>query len=184
MPDGDQRSAAFPNLALALGVEDEAWEGEGLGDLEAFARRAIEAALQSARMPAGLASELSVTLADDGTVRALNAEWRGKDKATNVLSFPLVQLAVGDVPGPLLGDLILAHETVAREARSEGKPFAHHFTHLLVHGLLHLIGHDHLVEAQAEAMEALEIEILRGLGIPDPYGEAAEEAPARNAKRA
>jgi len=106
--------------------------------------------------------ELSVTLADDAAVHALNRRWRGRDAPTNVLSF-----ASGE--RPLLGDVVLAYETVAREAAEQGKSLADHLAHLVTHGVLHLLGFDHEVEHEAEAMEALERRVLAGIGIADPY---------------
>jgi len=117
-------------------------------------------------------AELSLLLTDDAHVRVLNRTWRGKDKPTNVLSFPAAD--EDDEPGPLLGDVAVARETTAREAIEEGKRFDDHFAHLLVHGLLHLFGFDHETDEEAEEMEALETEILAGLGIADPYGEAID----------
>jgi len=113
-------------------------------------------------------------LTDDTGIRTLNSNWRGIDKPTNVLSFPALQprgeRQVDDAP-PILGDIAIAYETTRREADEEQKPFDHHLSHLAVHGFLHLIGHDHEKDQEAEAMEALEREILSQLGIPDPYAE-------------
>ncbi|MCB9984017.1 MAG: rRNA maturation RNase YbeY [Rhodospirillales bacterium] len=106
--------------------------------------------------------ELSIVLANNDFVQKLNKEWRGKDRPTNVLSFPQ------DEP-MLLGDIILAYETVRDEAEAQGKRFEAHATHLLVHGLLHLLGHDHIEDDEAATMEALEIEILAALNIKNPY---------------
>jgi len=105
--------------------------------------------------------ELSIVLADDAFVRELNKSFRGKDKPTNVLSFPNDEEPLGDV--------ILAYDTVAREAEEQKKSFKHHAAHLIVHGILHLQGHDHEEEEAAEKMERKEARILRGLGIADPY---------------
>jgi probable rRNA maturation factor len=117
-------------------------------------------------------AELAVLLADDAHVRDMNAHWRGKDTATNVLSFPA---APAHGPGPRhLGDIVLACETVEREARAQDKPFDHHLVHLVVHGFLHLIGYDHGTDDEAEEMERRERDILARLGIPDPY--AARDA--------
>lgn len=143
-------------------VEAEGWNR--LENLEAVVRRAVEAALEGGKHRAG---SVSILLTDDAAIRRLNAEFRGFDKPTNVLSFPAVSLP-GD-PEPSLGDIALACETCAREAETEGKTLANHLSHLIVHGALHLLGHDHEVVAEAEAMEALEIRILAGLGIADPY---------------
>ena len=105
-------------------------------------------------------------LTDDSAIRLLNRNWRGVDAATNVLSFPTGRTG-GD---PLLiGDVVLAYETIAAEARADGKPFAHHVAHLVVHGFLHLLGFDHERKKDAEAMERLERDILQRLAIPDPY---------------
>ncbi len=113
------------------------------------------------------ASELSIRLVDAREGRELNLRYRGKDYATNVLSFP-VELPEG-VEVPLIGDLVICAPVVAREAAEQGKPVRHHWAHLTVHGVLHLLGFDHIVEVEAEAMEALERRILATLGIPDPY---------------
>lgn len=129
------------------------------GTLRAYA----EAALAGRRED----GELSVRLVDADEGRALNRDYRDKDYATNVLSFP-AELPPG-VPLPILGDLVLCAPVIAREAEEQGKPLKHHYAHMLVHGVLHLLGHDHMDEAEAEAMEAIEREVLAGLDIPDPY---------------
>ena len=120
--------------------------------------------------------DISVILTSDAEIQALNARFRGQDKATNVLSFP-----AGAHAGGHLGDLALALGVCTREAAEQGKPLAHHLMHLVVHGVLHLVGHDHDVDADAEAMEALERRILAGLGVPDPYAEPLTEPQARRA---
>ncbi len=155
-------------------------------DWEALALRAVAAALEGSghATVVGAADalvEVSVRLSDDDEVRRLNADYRGKDKPTNILSFPMLE--AGDVAGTLaasgmdllLGDMALAYETTAREAAEKGIPIADHVTHLLVHGTLHLLGHDHQDDAEADAMEALEVQILAGLGIADPYAAQAAE---------
>lgn len=119
-----------------------------------------------------LESELSLVFTNDHDIRKLNAQWRNIDKPTNVLSFPAFDIAPGNTPGPLLGDIVLAHETVTREADNENKSINDHLTHLLVHGLLHLVGYDHQTDDEAEQMEQLEREILRNLSIADPYANA------------
>ena len=117
-------------------------------------------------------AEISVVLCDDAFIRELNRKWRGQDKPTNVLSFP----AAGDLSSaPLLGDIVVAFETAAREAFEAGKPLRDHVAHLLVHGFLHFIGHDHGEAGDAEVMEALERASLARLGIADPYGAALKE---------
>ncbi|AJY48370.1 rRNA maturation RNase YbeY [Martelella endophytica] len=113
--------------------------------------------------------ELSLVFTDDAAIREINAEWRDKDKATNVLSFPAFPVAPGDMPGPMLGDIVIAYETVAREADELEKSFEDHLTHLLVHGFLHLLGYDHIENEEAELMEGLETRILATLGLSDPY---------------
>lgn len=136
--------------------------------LRDIAARAVAAAF--AEFGAAGNSELSLLFTDDAHVRVLNRDWRGKDKPTNVLSFPAFPVAPGDPPPPMLGDIALAFETVASEAALESKPFDHHLTHLIVHGLLHLLGYDHESGEEAEEMEALERRVLARLAIPDPYG--------------
>ncbi|HET6631117.1 MAG TPA: rRNA maturation RNase YbeY [Rhodanobacteraceae bacterium] len=128
-------------------------------------RRWVTAALEGVRRrkPA----EVSIRIVDSDEGRALNARYRGRDYATNVLSFP-AELPPG-IDLPLLGDLAICAPVVAREAREQDKPPREHWAHLTVHGVLHLLGHDHIVEAEAERMEALERRILAGLGIADPY---------------
>jgi probable rRNA maturation factor len=116
-----------------------------------------------------LATPSSVYCSRTIHIRGLNAQWRTKDKATNVLSFPaFAPNKTGPLP-PMLGDIVLAAETVKREAVAEEKPLDHHISHLVVHGLLHLIGYDHEVDEDAEEMEALERRVLARLAIPDPY---------------
>jgi probable rRNA maturation factor len=131
----------------------------------------VEPALHNPRLTA------SVLFTSDADVHALNKEWRGKDKPTNVLSFPMLEREdlldlAPEGPPEMLGDIALAAGTCAREASEKGVPLETHATHLLIHGLLHLAGHDHVdSDAQAEAMEALEIAALAKLGIGDPYGD-------------
>ena len=128
-------------------------------------RRWVEAALRGAkrRRPA----ELSIRIVDADEARTLNRDYRGKDYATNVLSFE-AELPPG-LKLPLIGDMVICAPAVAREAAEQGKPAHAHWAHLTVHGTLHLLGYDHVVKAEAEAMEALETRILVGLGFADPY---------------
>jgi len=147
----------------------DCWQAEP--DAEATIQRAIAAAAEMVDGGAGEA-ELAVMLTDDSGIRTLNSNWRGIDKPTNVLSFPALPPTgpVGPDDAPrMLGDIAIAYQTTRSEADDEQKPFDHHLSHLAVHGFLHLIGYDHENDAEAEAMEALETEILAQLGIPDPY---------------
>lgn len=141
----------------------------------ALARRAVGAALaRAARARDGLSlrdgAELSVALSDDASVRQLNSQWRGQDKPTNVLSFPGAE-ADELADAPHIGDIVLAFETVAREAQDDGKTLADHTAHLIIHGTLHLLGFDHETDDEAGEMEALEIAALADLGIGDPYAD-------------
>jgi probable rRNA maturation factor len=119
-------------------------------------------------------TEISVLFTDDVHIKELNARWRGKDKPTNVLSFPAFSASREKALPPMLGDIVLAHETVSREAELDEKRFDHHLTHLILHGLLHLLGFDHETEEEAEAMEAAERRILAKLAIADPYAVTRE----------
>lgn len=146
-------------------VEAGVWPAEA--ELTRLVDRAVAAAF--AQTGTSGASELSIVFSDDAHIQALNAEWRGKDKPTNVLSFPAFSFPKGGPLPPMLGDIVLASETVAREAALEDKPIVNHITHLVIHGLLHLLGHDHETDAEAEEMEAIERAALARLAIPDPY---------------
>ncbi len=156
----------------AAGQEIDILVEAGGWPAEAVLRELAEAATGAVLGELGIAgeSELSLVFTDDASIRTLNSEWRGKDKPTNVLSFPASPVRRGSrrLP-PMLGDVILAFETVEREATLEDKPFDHHLSHLLVHGLLHLLGYDHETDEDAEEMEALERRVLARLAIRDPY---------------
>ena len=146
-------------------------------DTAAQAEAAAEAVIAVAQELGNHRLSASLLFTDDAQVHVLNREWRDRDKPTNVLSFPMLERdelldLAEDGPPVLLGDIALARETCAREAQEKGVPLAHHATHLIIHGLLHLAGHDHVhSDAEAEAMEALDIRALANLGIPDPYGD-------------
>ncbi|WP_375656640.1 rRNA maturation RNase YbeY [Bartonella sp. CM120XJJH] len=116
-------------------------------------------------------SEISLLFTNDEHMAQINAQWRNKNKSTNVLSFPAFPLKAGNRPGPMLGDIIIARETVVFEAEKEGKTFQDHLTHMIVHGILHLLGYDHETDDEAYKMEKLEREILQKLSIKDPYAE-------------
>lgn len=155
-------------MNLEIEVDEAAWHD--LPDAAALVGEAAEAAF--ARLGAGDLKDklLSVTLADDETVAQLNAQWRGKPKPTNVLSFPADQdIAIPPGEPRPLGDIILAAGVVRTEAAQQSKPLADHFRHLVVHGILHIMGYDHVDDAQADEMESFEKEILVKLGIADPY---------------
>jgi probable rRNA maturation factor len=156
-------------LRLALEIEDPRWT-----DALPNAADLLETAIGLALADVGDDSrtiEVGVRLVDGGTIQGLNRDWRGRDKPTNVLSFPL-----GD-PGPvddpdfpwLIGDIVMSFDTVTAESIRDGKSLEHHVAHLAIHAALHLIGHDHEDEAEADAMEAVEVKLLAGLGIADPY---------------
>jgi len=117
----------------------------------------------------GVESDLSLLFTDDAHMQDINRKWRGQDKPTNVLSFPAFALVPGEAPKSMMGDIVLAFETLVREAKQEKKDFNHHLSHLLVHGLLHLLGYDHETIEEADMMEGYEVVILRALAIPNPY---------------
>ncbi|MGE3874340.1 MAG: rRNA maturation RNase YbeY [Parvibaculaceae bacterium] len=153
-------------MIAAIDIADDAWAS--VVDLERLTERAIGAALAHARADPNV--EIGVLFASDAEAARLNTEWRRKDYAPNILSFPAPQtLDVPEGEPKPLGDLILAAGTVTREAEEQGKPLTSHLTHLIVHGALHLLGFDHIEERDAERMEAAEIAILAGLGVEDPY---------------
>lgn len=157
-------------VSVEVSVDCAAWLS-ACPDAEALAAAAARTALTATWSEANAPALLSVILTDDAEQRRLNRIYRGTDAATNVLSFAI------DDPRPktpagvpvLLGDVVLALATVEREAREHHKPLSDHLAHLVVHGVLHLLGFDHLGDAEAAAMEAREIEILESLGVPDPY---------------
>jgi probable rRNA maturation factor len=149
---------------IEVEIEDEAWTA-ALPSAAAVVERAAAAALGAAQ------GDIVVLLTDDAAVQDLNARFRGKDRPTNVLSFPAAESAA-----PHLGDLVLACGVCAAEADAQGKSLADHLSHLTVHGVLHLLGRDHEVEAEAEAMEAEERAILASLGVADPYRTDAADA--------
>lgn len=159
-------------MELEIDIED--WPA---GEWEALAARAAEAAGEGEPLLANTRLAVSLLFTSDDEVHTLNREWRQRDKPTNVLSFPMLereelQTLAPDGPPELLGDIALAYATCAREAEEKGITLEAHATHLIVHGLLHLAGHDHVdSDEQAEAMEGLETRILAKLGIADPYGD-------------
>lgn len=180
-PDGDSRprssdrpreSVTDMGVDLHVQIDAPAWHRD-LGDAEGIVHRAVAAVLAQALpddvIRTAAVVELAVVLVDDAAQRAMNRQYRGKDAATNVLSFPADQaLPMGPRP---LGDIAIAHGVAVREALDQGKTLADHLSHLVVHGVLHLLGHDHETPADAEAMEALERRVLAGLGVDDPYAD-------------
>lgn len=152
-------------IEIAVIVNDEAWPE----NLEARAEEAVRAALALAKPKVKGAAELSILLTNDEEQHELNRQWRGKDSSTNVLSFPQIE-PFGPVVG-ILGDVTLARETLIREAEEQGVSFEAHFTHLVVHGFLHILGYDHLTDEEAAEMEGLETRILATLGVEDPYAD-------------
>jgi probable rRNA maturation factor len=165
--NGGARSPARPRRgvpAIDIVVASTLWTEQR--SVKALLRRAIR---EAASVTSTAGGEIAIVLTDDAAIRALNRDWRGKDTATNVLSFP-----AGEPRGKrgiprLLGDIVIAYETTEREARAEHKSFMDHLVHLAVHGFLHLAGYDHAADDQAAAMERLEVAILARLGVPDPY---------------
>ena len=164
------KTSLMTEVEILVSIQSGNWDEKH----EALAEKAANAALTMAGDLAEGALELSIVLADDALVQQLNRDYRNKDKATNVLSF-----AFEDVEGPdagedaptMLGDVIVALETVAREAAEQGKTFDAHFMHLVAHGVLHLLGYDHEAEDEAVEMERLETAAMAALGFPDPYAE-------------
>lgn len=164
----------YPSVALAISVEAGKW-----GDIDAV-EALVQSALQAAVRDLSQVEtqpfppdppEVSVVLADDDMVAGINARWRAEPKATNVLSFPAYPLTPGGRPGPMLGDIILARQTIEREARELAKPIDEHITHLILHGFLHLFGYDHKQSDEADKMETIETRILAALDLSDPYGD-------------
>lgn len=160
---------------MEVDLEIDGWPGDAdwanVAERSAQAARSVEPLLNNTRL------SVSILFTSDAEIHQLNREWRERDKPTNVLSFPMLEceeLRALDADGPpeLLGDIALAYETCAREASEKGISLANHAAHLIIHGLLHLAGHDHVEsDTQAEAMEALEIAALAKMGIADPYGD-------------
>lgn len=181
---GAQINIPLSHVEITIG--SAAWS-EQMPDVEAIVARAVEAALAVAGGAVleafGSAEvEVSLFLTDDETVQKLNAQYRGIDAPTNVLSFSVGPGATtpfesSDLCGPpliALGDVVLSFDTVARESKSQEKSFSDHTAHLMVHGILHLLGHDHECEEDAAKMEGLEVTILGTLGISNPYQRDSE----------
>lgn len=176
------REAGSLRCEVDVTIRDEAWT-KAVPDAPARCVQAARAALESGlEEPDGTGPfEVSVVLTDDSEVRTFNRGYRGRDEATNVLSFAALDGESG--PGTegapvMLGDVLLAFGVVQAEALREGKDLAEHMSHLVVHGVLHLLGYDHMEEAEAERMEKLESTVLRGLGLSDPWaGDPSDGVP-------
>jgi probable rRNA maturation factor len=153
---------------IIVDVQKAASGWKALTGATALVRKAAQQAVMMADRPVLKGATIAVLLADDARVRSVNRQWRALDKPTNVLSFPGAP-AERISQAPYLGDIILAYETVAAEAVAEAKPLPHHVAHLVVHGVLHLLGYDHMTKADAERMEMCESAVLAALDIPDPY---------------
>jgi probable rRNA maturation factor len=164
MPAAARRTRPAPAIDIVL--ESPLWRSEP--SAAAVIRRAIGEAAAMTQATTG-SSELAVMLCDDAAMRELNGRWRGRPEPTNVLSFPATARSQA------LGDIAIAYETTAREAETDGKPFADHLAHLAIHGFLHLLGYDHQSDAEAAAMERLEVAILAQLGVADPYAKGGTQ---------
>ena len=174
------KTAARSRGKLKIDVVIDSGRWKKTGSIRQLLRRAVQEAA-SAQSTSG--SELAIVLTNDSAIRQLNRVWRNVDAPTNVLSFPAATKQGPDEPAHL-GDIVLAYETIAREARDEGKPLANHVAHLVVHGYLHLLGFDHERNADAEEMEQTERDILQRLAIPDPYRHNAAKRSAPKRKSA
>jgi len=174
MPEPVPTGGDAPEPLVEVILEDPRWHAAGL---EPLAERAARAALAGVGRDPGR-HEIALLACSDARIAGLNADFRGKPAPTNVLSWPDFD---GPVPEPagarlFLGDIAIAYDTCRREAEAGGIPFADHVSHLVVHGVLHLLGHDHEDDAEAEAMEALETNVLASMGVPNPY--SREERPS------
>jgi len=158
------------DLALDINIEAGDWP-QNVPEIEPLISACLKSALAQVDLSNEVGVEVSLLLTDDAHQQVLNANWRELDKPTNVLSFPSGEDQAQPGQPLMLGDISLAFETVSAEAQEQQKSFTDHVSHLLVHGMLHLLGFDHEVEAQAHEMEALEIDILKTLGIQNPYAE-------------
>jgi probable rRNA maturation factor len=151
----------FSAPLVEIQVQSPLWDAQPAA--EKTVRDAIAGAAEALSTANG---EVSIVLTDDSAVRTLNRDWRGIDKPTNVLSFPASQVSGGE---KILGDIVIAYETLKRECDDEDRIFLHHLAHLAVHGFLHLVGYDHQTDAQADEMEGLESQIMTRMKMPDPY---------------
>ncbi|WP_375627641.1 MULTISPECIES: rRNA maturation RNase YbeY [unclassified Bartonella] len=155
-------------IIIDIMIKSAGWNDEKM--LYNITEKALMATMHHVSLE-NVVSEISLLFTDDEHMAQINAQWRNKNKSTNVLSFPAFPLKAGNQPGPMLGDIIIARETVVFEAEKEGKTFQDHLMHMIVHGILHLLGYDHETDNEAHQMEKLEREILQKLSIKDPYAE-------------
>jgi probable rRNA maturation factor len=156
------------NAVPVLDILVEAGEWPSKARLKRIAEKVLGAASAELKLDLPEGAELSLLFTDDAHIKSLNRKFRGKNKPTNVLSFPGAPAANGGI-GPILGDIVLAAETVSREAEGEGLTLEAHLTHLILHGFLHILGYDHEDDGEAGLMEGLETAILGGIGVADPY---------------
>ena len=156
------RTKAAPLIDVI--VDSPRWKAQP--QAAAIVKKAVRTAARAASTPR---AELAIVLTDDSAIRALNRQWRGLDAPTNVLSFAAEAPRRKGAPRSHLGDVVIAYQTTAREAKAEDKRFRDHLTHLAIHGFLHLLGYDHETDKDASAMERLEVRILQRLAVPDPY---------------
>lgn len=171
MPDMDaepSREASPLPIAVDILIEAGGWPDQS--GLESIVYQVIGAAMEAIQPVFAEGTELSLVFTDDAHIRDLNLKFRNLDKATNVLSFPAAPVGDAEI-GAILGDVVLARETILREAKGGDLTIEAHLAHLILHGFLHLLGYDHEDAAEAKAMERLETGILEGLGIADPYAE-------------
>lgn len=158
------------SLSITLRIEDEAWKKILASPAQLLAKAARAAAKAGAKDLDGKA-EIAFLLSTDAEVKSLNKMWRGKNKPTNVLSFPALAHALPPGQPAFLGDVVMALETVKKEAKEQGKKPEAHAMHLAAHGVLHLLGFDHMDAKEAAVMEGLERDVMKALGYPDPYGQ-------------
>ncbi|WP_455478774.1 rRNA maturation RNase YbeY [Bartonella sp. B10] len=155
-------------IAIDITIKSPQWNDKKM--LYNITEKALTATMHHIALE-NIVSEVSLLFTDNKHIAQINAQWRNQDKPTNVLSFPAFPVKAGQPPGPMLGDIVIAQETVALEAKAEGKSFQDHLTHMIVHGTLHLLGYNHETSDEAHKMERLEREILQKLSIKDPYTE-------------
>ncbi|EYS90945.1 hypothetical protein X471_01079 [Bartonella bacilliformis str. Heidi Mejia] len=155
-------------ISINMTIENAEWGDEKI--LYTITEKALIATIDRLSLTQ-VTSELSLLFTNSMRMAQINTQWRNKNKPTNVLSFPAFPLKAGQNPGPMLGDIVLARETIVYEAEEEGKSFHDHLTHMIVHGILHLLGYDHETDDEAYQMEELEKEILQKIAIKNPYTE-------------